>query len=204
MSGFSLPGIYADDQGPGGLGGDYWADQEDADLLRMFEEIDDDAAGAAELQALQARNESLVAAELRSRLRGDARKAAREVAKAKAKAERLAERDSKFASEAEAEQWAEMDAHKAHLDEITGKLEAAQAKYLAEQQRIVAERQAAAAQAADDAMLAEFMAGGDNVVPIQTEAHGMVGPDGKTIQNYITDNMNIEHVQLIPDDPELS
>ena len=61
---------------------------------------------------------------------------------------------------------------------------------------------AAAAQAADDAMLADFMAGGDNVVPIQTEAHGMVGADGKGIQNYITDNTGVEHVPLIPDAPE--
>ena len=48
-------------------------------------------------------------------------------------------------------------------------------------------------------MLAEFMAGGDNVVPIKTEAHGIVGPDGKTIQNYITDNTDVEHIPLIPE-----
>jgi len=72
MSGFSIPGlgIFGDAAPPGE---DYWADQEDADLLRMFEEIEDDRG----LQALQTQNESLVAAELRSRLRGDARKAKR-------------------------------------------------------------------------------------------------------------------------------
>ena len=80
MSGFFLPedfGVFADDQGPQGLGVEYWQDQEDADLLRMFEEIDDDGA----LKALETQNESLVAAELRSRLRGDARKATREAKK---------------------------------------------------------------------------------------------------------------------------
>ena len=181
MSGFSLPGlgVYGDDQGPQGLGEDYWGDVQDADLLRMYEEIDEDAAAAA----LEAQNKSLVAAELRSRMRGDARKAARAAAKAQ----------KELDNAVDAELIEELTARQEHLDEIAAKL-------AAEQQRFVAERQAARGQAADDAMLAELMAGGDNVVPIQTEAHAVVGADGTTVQNYITDNTGVEHVPLIPDD----